>query len=70
MREQHNNRRSNRIIEYQGQKYTLSQLAEKSGIKPTTLRERLNRGMTVEDAIKIPVRKYKGADMRGDTDAT
>lgn len=57
MKEQHNNKRSNRIIEYRGQKYTLTQLAEKSGIKKTTLKERLNLGWSVEDAVSRPVRQ-------------
>ena len=56
MKEQQNNRRNNRIIEYQGNKYTLTQLAEKIGISKTTLKERLNMGWSVEDAINRPVR--------------
>ena len=64
MKEQHSNKRSNRIIEYRGQKYTLTQLAENSGIKKTTLKERLNRGMSVENAVNVPVRpKGCGAKM-------
>ena len=57
MKEQHSNKRSNRIIEYRGQKYTLTQLAEKSGIKKTTLKERLNLGWSVEDAVNRSVRQ-------------
>ena len=56
MKEQQNNKRSNRIIQYQGRKYTLTELAEKSGIKKTTLKERLNSGWSVEDAVNRPVR--------------
>jgi hypothetical protein len=73
MKEQQNNRRNNRIIEYQGNKYTLTQLAEKIGISKTTLKERLNMGWSVEDAINRPVRlrtkgwrQSNGADMRKD----
>lgn len=57
MKEQHSNKRSNRIIEYRGQKYTLTQLAEKSGIKKTTLKERINLGWSIEDAVERPVRQ-------------
>lgn len=67
MREQQSNKRSNRILEYRGKKYTLTQLAEKCKIKKTTFRDRLNRGMSVEDAVNKPIRKYScGADMRGE----
>lgn len=57
MKEQQNNKRNNRIIEYKGKKYTLTQLAEKIGINKTTLKERLNAGWSVDDAVERPVRK-------------
>ena len=57
MKEQQNNKRNNRIIEYKGKRYTLTQLAEKIGINKTTLRERLNAGWSVDDAVERPVRK-------------
>jgi len=57
MKEQQNNKRNNRIIEYKGEKYTLTQLAEKIGINKTTLKERLNAGWSVDDAVERPVRK-------------
>lgn len=57
MKEQQNNKRNNRIIEYKGERYTLTQLAEKIGINKTTLRERLNAGWSVDDAVERPVRK-------------
>lgn len=56
-KEQHNNKRSNRIIEYMGKRYTLTQLAEYAGLNKTTLKERLNNGWSVEDAVEKPVRK-------------
>ena len=75
MKEQHSNKRSNRIIEYKGKTYTLTQLAEYAGIKKTTMRERLNNGWSVEEAVERPVRQRKyrmwiildkpPADMRG-----
>ena len=56
MKVQANNKRTNRIVTYKGQKYTLTELAEKSGINKTTLKERLNLGWSVEDAVERPVR--------------
>lgn len=56
VKEQQNNKRSNRIVIYQGTKYTVTQLAEKIGMNKTTLRERLNMGWSVRDAVERPVR--------------
>ena len=51
-REQANNRRSNRIIECFGERLTLSQWAERTGIKSSTIRERLDRcGWPIERAL-------------------
>lgn len=55
-KEQANNKRNNRIIVFQGEKYTLSKLAEKIGMNKTTLRERLNSGWSVDDAVSKPIR--------------
>ena len=38
--------------EYKGDWYTLNQLSEISGIHPATLRDRLRRGYSVEQAVK------------------
>lgn len=56
VKEQQNNKRTNRFVIYHGKKYTLTQLAEKTGIKKTTLKERLNNGWSIEDAVNRPVR--------------
>lgn len=56
MKEQQNNKRTNHIVTYKGDKYTLTQLAEKVGIGKTTLRERLKSGWSVEDAVEKPIR--------------
>ena len=56
MREQQNNKRSNRVVEYMGRKYTVTQLATIIGMNKTTLKERLNAGWSVEDAVNRPVR--------------
>ena len=72
-KEQQNNKRSNRVIEYAGEHLTLTQTAEKYGINKTTLKERLNNGWDIDDAITRPVRARargyrpsRGADMRGE----
>ena len=57
MKEQQNKRRNNHVVEYKGEQYTLSQLAEKTGIGKTTLRERLKLGWSIEDTVEKPVRK-------------
>ena len=56
MKEQQNNKRSNRFIEYNGENLTLSQWAERLGIGKTTLKERLNNGWSVEKAFTEPIR--------------
>lgn len=54
--EQMNNTRSTRIVQYQGKEYTLNQLSTDHGIKPKTLRRRIDHyGMTIEQAISLPV---------------
>lgn len=55
-KEQANNKRTNRIVEYNGEKYTVTQLAKKANIKKTTLKERLNMGWSVKDAVEKPIR--------------
>ena len=55
MKAQMNNRRNNRIVRYQGKDYTIAQLAEATGIKKTTLKERLNTGISVEEAVERPI---------------
>ena len=39
--------------EVKGQWYTITELSEMSGILPHTLRDRLRRGYSVEEALKI-----------------
>lgn len=54
--EQGNNRITNRYFEYQGGKYSLAELARKTGAGKETLRVRLVRpgGWSVEDAVNTP----------------
>lgn len=56
-REQGNNKRNNRKIEYGGQIYTLSELARKAGLKVTTLIMRLDQyHWPIEQAVEAPLR--------------
>jgi hypothetical protein len=48
---QANNRRSNRIIIYQGQQFTLADLARLSGLKYSTLSMRLRWGWSMDRAL-------------------
>ena len=50
-KENANNRRNNRYIEYKGKVKTLSQWAEEYHIKYATLHARLKRGWTIEKAL-------------------
>ena len=56
-KEQASNTRRNHIIEYQGEEFILTQLAEKVGINHDTLRSRLRNGWSVERAVETPVRQ-------------
>lgn len=49
------NSSSNRIIKCFGESLTLSQWGEKTGIKSSTIRARLERGWTPEEALSIPI---------------
>ena len=55
--EQANNRRSNRFLEFDGQRLTLAQWSARSGIEITTLHQRISSGWTIERAITTPTRK-------------
>lgn len=55
-KEQANNTRKNRVIEYDGVKMTLKQWSEKVGIDRTTIATRLNRGWDVERALYTQTR--------------
>lgn len=52
--EQQSNRRSTRIIEYNGERNTCSIWANKIGISKSALCSRLNNGWSVEEALTIP----------------
>ena len=53
------NKRNNHILEYQGEKYILSELCEIYKLIPQNVLTRLKKGWSVEDAINVPFKKYK-----------
>ncbi len=55
--QQGRNRSTNRLIEFNGDKKTLSEWAEFTGIGKTTIRHRLNKGWAVSKALTEPVRR-------------
>lgn len=57
--EQMNNTRRNTFVEYLGRRQTVSQWAGQLGIPECTLRSRLNRGWSIEDAMQKPISKQR-----------
>lgn len=55
--EQENNRSNNKIIEYNGETMTVSQLANKYGIKPKILHSRLYKGWDIDRALTQKIRR-------------
>ena len=56
---QANNRRNNRIVEFEGNQYTLSQLADKVGLTQATVKQRYENGWSIEDIVRTPHRSRK-----------
>jgi len=54
-----NNKRTNRVLEFDGRKQTIAQWAEEVGLVYRTLNNRINRGWSVERALTEPVGKEK-----------
>src|SRR5699024_971238 len=55
MKEQSNNRRSNHVIDFNGESHTISEWAEIIGIRPSALSRRINAlGWSVEQALTTP----------------
>jgi len=70
MKEQSNNRRDNRIVELDGEKFTLSALADAAGFKVGTLRSRLAKmGWDARKAVAAPlnvtsIRSFTDAELK------
>ncbi len=56
---QQRNRRSNRLFEFNGEKLTFAELCQRHSIAESTLRNRLDKGMNLSDALMFPVRKRR-----------
>ena len=56
--EQSRNRSDNRILEYRGERMCMTDWARRFGIRKSTLHSRLERGMSVEEALTTPVRQW------------
>lgn len=55
-----NNQRTNRIIEYRENKYTMAELSEIAGLKYSTLKMRIDEyGWDIEKAVNTPVKQDK-----------
>jgi hypothetical protein len=54
-KEQQNNRRSNRLVTAWGRTHTLAQWAQETGVKYTTVHNRLKAGWTIETALRTPL---------------
>lgn len=57
-KEQGNNTRNNRLLEYKGVVHTISEWASITGINPGTLYSRAEKGWSDEKCIETPVRKH------------
>ncbi len=55
VKENANNRKSNRLIEYKGEIKTVTQWAEIFGFHKSTIRERLNKGWDVDKVLNEPI---------------
>lgn len=59
LKEQANNRTSNVVVEYEGKKYTLSQLADYCGLPYTAIKQRHKYGWSIEDIVRTPYKSRK-----------
>jgi len=53
---QQRNKNNNRVVSYCGQNYTLAELAESIGMLRDTLEKRIDRGLSVEEAVNSEIR--------------
>lgn len=57
--EQNRNTRVNRLLEHNGESHCMAEWADKTGISYSTIKCRLQRGWSVDDALTIPVNTRK-----------
>ena len=65
MRTQSRNKRNNIYKTLNGKKQLLIDLAKEYKINCVTLKDRLGRGMSIEEALTVPVRKYNKKKNKG-----
>ncbi len=58
MKEQTNNRRSNRVIEYKGERHTMSEWSDITGIGYAVIKERIYANWSTEEVLTTPVRVW------------
>jgi hypothetical protein len=56
IKEQNLNTRRTKWVIFKGEKLPLASMAEKQGLKPSVVRQRLSRGWSVEKALETPNR--------------
>lgn len=54
---QANNKSDNRIVEFEGVKYTIAQFVEKFNISRDVVNHRLKNGWSIEKILKVPIKK-------------
>lgn len=58
-KEQANNTRFNRFLEFDGEKNTISQWSDIVGIKASVISDRINSGWAIKDALTKPLKNIK-----------
>lgn len=53
--QQHNNKRTNRLVTHEGETHTLAEWARMRGMSYTTLYERIKDGWEIADALNLPI---------------
>jgi len=58
-KQQANNRRSNRLFEYNGISQTMQEIIDQTGIKKSTFKSRVYMGWTLDKIINTPIQEHK-----------
>ena len=62
MKEQDNNKRTNKYIEFNGEKKTLSQWCNEFGVNEEMVKYRFNHGWSIEDCLFVPSGEIRGIE--------